>query len=147
MGPEGYGADTRPRSRSRLLVEWPGMIDAANADGTRDTEEPPAPGSCDETDLYVVPIEESIDLHHFRPQEILAVVDAYIEAALEAGFREVRLIHGRGKGVQRANIRRFLERDPRVERFGESPADRGGWGATLAWLRNPDDGSGGSSRD
>jgi dsDNA-specific endonuclease/ATPase MutS2 len=91
-----------------------------------------------EQEPFVVPIEESIDLHHFRPAEILAVVDAYIEAALEAGFREVRLIHGRGKGVQRANIRRFLESDPRVERFEESSPDRGGWGATLAWLRNPD---------
>jgi len=115
-----------------------GMADAVSAEGTRDPEEPPVPEDFDETDLYVVPIEESIDLHHFRPKEILAVVDAYIDAALEAGFREVRLIHGRGKGVQRANIRRFLEQDSRVERFAESSPDRGGWGATLAWLRNPD---------
>ena len=114
------------------------MIDAADVNGSRDPEEPPSPASCDDEELYVVPIEESIDLHQFRPQEILAVVDAYLDAALEAGFREVRLIHGRGKGVQRANVRRFLERDPRVERYGESSPDRGGWGATLAWLKNPD---------
>ena len=114
------------------------MAEAANVNGSRDPEEPPGSESFDETDLYVVPIEESIDLHHFRPKEILAVVDAYIDAALEAGFREVRLIHGRGKGVQRANIRKFHEHDPRVERFAESTPDRGGWGATLAWLRNPD---------
>ena len=102
------------------------------------SNEPPAASPEEEEEPFVVPIEDAIDLHHFRPAEIIPVVDAYIEAALEAGFREVRLIHGRGKGVQRANIRRFLERDPRVERFQESPADRGGWGATLAWLRNPD---------
>lgn len=114
------------------------MDDTADANETRNPEEPPAPEDCEEQDLFVVPIEESIDLHHFRPQEILAVVDAYLDAALEAGFREVRLIHGRGKGVQRANIRRFLESDPRVERYGESSQDRGGWGATLAWLKNPD---------
>ncbi len=106
---------------------------------TRDPGEPPeTPSSSAEADPFVVPIEESIDLHHFRPSEILAVVDAYIDAALEAGFREVRLIHGRGKGVQRANIRRFLEADPRVEGFRESSPDRGGWGATLAWLRDPE---------
>lgn len=94
-------------------------------------------GTVDGQEPYVVPIEEAIDLHSFRPSEILAVVDAYIDAALEKGYREVRLIHGRGKGVQRANIRRFLERDPRVERFEQSPPERGGWGATLAWLKKP----------
>ena len=86
-------------------------------------------------DVFVVPIEEAFDLHHYRPSEILDVVDAYLDAAIEAGFREVRLIHGRGKGVQRARVRDFLERDPRVERYAEAPAGRGGWGATLAWLR------------
>ncbi|MCZ6783892.1 MAG: Smr/MutS family protein [Proteobacteria bacterium] len=84
----------------------------------------------------VVPIEESIDLHSFHPREIVEVVDAYLDAAREAGFREVRLIHGRGKGVQRARVRAFLEGDPRIERFVEAPPGRGGWGATIAWLRS-----------
>jgi len=73
-----------------------------------------------------------------RPSEITDVVDAYLEAALEAGFREVRLIHGRGKGVQRAQVQRMLARDPRVERFTDAPPGRGGWGATLVWLRTPE---------
>lgn len=90
------------------------------------------PGS--EPEPFAVPIEDSIDLHSFRPDEVLAVVDAYLDAALEKGYREVRIIHGRGKGVQRANVRRFLAGDPRVERFASSPPERGGWGATLAWL-------------
>jgi DNA-nicking Smr family endonuclease len=84
-----------------------------------------------------IPIEESIDLHHFRPSEIPEVLDAYLDAALEAGLREVRLIHGRGKGVQRGRVRQLLAQDPRVERLQEAPADRGGWGATLAWLQRP----------
>ena len=84
-----------------------------------------------------VAIEDSIDLHRFVPAEILEVVDAYIDAALEIGLREVRLIHGRGKGVQRARVQALLEKDPRVERWEEAPPGRGGWGATLAWLRNP----------
>lgn len=84
-----------------------------------------------------LPIEDHLDLHAFRPSEISEVVDAYLEAAQEAGFREVRLIHGRGKGVQRARVQRLLARDPRVERFVDAPPDRGGWGATLVWLRTP----------
>lgn len=82
-----------------------------------------------------IPIEESIDLHLFRPSEVGDVVEAYLEAAAEAGFREVRLIHGRGRGVQRNRVQRLLERSPHVERFADAPGDRGGWGATLAWLR------------
>ena len=85
-------------------------------------------------DLVVVPIEDSIDLHHFHPAEIADVVAGYVEAAREAGFREVRIIHGRGKGVQRNRVQRLLARDPAVERFSDAPADRGGRGATLAWL-------------
>jgi len=95
----------------------------------------PEDGWNPDEEVFVVPIEEAFDLHHYRPSEILAVVDAYLDAALEAGLREVRLIHGRGKGVQRARVRAFLEADLRVERYAEAPAGRGGWGATLAWLR------------
>ncbi len=83
----------------------------------------------------VIPIEGSLDLHRFRPEEIGDVVDAYLEAAVERGLREVRLIHGRGRGVQRHRVRVHLERSPWVERFAEAPEDRGGWGATLAWLK------------
>jgi len=85
--------------------------------------------------IVVIPIEESFDLHQFHPSEAISMLDAYLEAAVEAGFREVRLIHGRGKGVQRAQVRKWLGRDDRVEHFEEAPPGRGGWGATLAWLR------------
>lgn len=84
----------------------------------------------------VVPIEDAFDLHHFRPSEILDMVDAYLDAALERGFREVRLIHGRGKGVQRAQVQRFLAEDRRVVEFADAPAGRGGWGATVVLLRD-----------
>ena len=86
-------------------------------------------------DLVVVPIEQSIDLHSFLPRDVLGVVDAYLDAARERDFREVRLIHGRGKGVQRARIQQQLARDPRVERYADAPGERGGWGATIVWLR------------
>ena len=88
-------------------------------------------------DVVVVEIEDAIDLHGFQPREILSVVDSYLEAAAEEGFSEVRLIHGRGKGVQRAQIRRLLSHHPLVIDFKDAPPVRGGWGATLVWLRQP----------
>ncbi|MFP8881796.1 MAG: Smr/MutS family protein [Myxococcota bacterium] len=85
-----------------------------------------------------IPIEESIDLHWFLPKEIRDVVEGYLEAAIERGFREVRLIHGRGKGVQRNRVQQILANHPGVERFADAPAHQGGWGATIAWLTVPD---------
>ncbi len=81
-----------------------------------------------------VPIEDSIDLHAYAPEEIPDVVGSYLEAAVAAGFREVRIIHGRGTGVQRRRVQSTLGRHPLVETFRDAPADRGGWGATLAYL-------------
>ena len=83
-----------------------------------------------------VPIEDALDLHPFAPAEIPDVVGSYLEAAAGAGFREVRLIHGRGQGVQRARVRSVVAGHPLVERFADAPAERGGWGATLVWLRS-----------
>jgi len=82
-----------------------------------------------------IPIEDSLDLHGFAPGEVREVVDAYLDEAVEAGFREVRLIHGRGRGVQRRSVQSLLERDDRVERFVDAPPGRGGFGATVVWLR------------
>jgi DNA-nicking Smr family endonuclease len=84
----------------------------------------------------VLPIEDAIDLHAFAPREIPSVVESYLEAAHQAGIREVRLIHGRGRGVQRTRVQQVLGAHPLVERFCYAPADRGGLGATLAWLRH-----------
>src|SRR4030095_2971941 len=64
--------------------------------------------------VHRVPIEQSIDLHTFSPRDIPSVVDEYIRAAHEAGFREVRLIHGRGIGVQRARVHQVLRDHPLV---------------------------------
>ena len=83
----------------------------------------------------VLPIEDWIDLHPFRPKEIKSVVESYLEEALAEGFTEVRLVHGRGIGVQREICRKFLARHPRVIDFGDAPAGQGGWGATLVRLR------------
>jgi DNA-nicking Smr family endonuclease len=97
-----------------------------------DSEEPfPEP--------VVLPVEDALDLHPFSPRDIPSVVESYLESVAKAGFREVRLVHGRGKGVQRDRVRSVLARHPRVESFAQAPPERGGWGATLVWLK-PDDG-------
>ena len=86
-------------------------------------------------DPVVVPIEDAIDLHPFAPRDIPSVVAAYLEEAAGAGFTEVRLIHGRGHGVQRHAVQRALAASALVERFADAPPERGGFGATIAWLR------------
>jgi Smr domain-containing protein len=84
-------------------------------------------------------IEDSIDLHGFAPRDVVSAAQEYVEAAARRGLGEVRLIHGRGKGVQRQRVREMLARHPLVLRFGDAPPARGGFGATLAWLRAIDD--------
>lgn len=79
-----------------------------------------------------VPIEPEIDLHAFAPNDIESVVDEYLEAAAAKGLPEVRLIHGRGHGVQRWIVQAALERHPRVIAFWDDPAAH--LGATLARL-------------
>ncbi len=85
-----------------------------------------------------LPIEDFIDLHPFPPRDIPDVVTDYLEAAHARGFREVRLIHGRGIGVQRERVRSTLTKHPLVESFSDATADRGGWGATIAYLSSDD---------
>ena len=89
----------------------------------------------DSAEPGVVPIEDWIDLHGFQPREIPSVVESYLEAAVEKGYREVRLVHGRGKGVQRRRVREILAAHPLVEHFVDAPPHRGGWGAQLVVLR------------
>jgi len=85
-------------------------------------------------DDFVLPIEDFIDLHPFHPREIRSVVESYLEEAARLGFTEVRLIHGRGIGVQREAVRAVLEKSAIVRDFRDAPAERGGWGATIAIL-------------
>lgn len=86
---------------------------------------------------FVLPIEDFIDLHPFRPREIRSVVESYLEEAARLGFAEVRLIHGRGIGVQRDAVRAVLSKSPLVADFADAPPERGGWGATVARLSRP----------
>ncbi len=88
----------------------------------------------DEPDPVEIPIEDALDLHPFKPNETAQVVESYLEEAVLRGFREVRLIHGRGIGAQRATVRATLARSPLVTFFRDAEPGRGGWGATIATL-------------
>lgn len=92
---------------------------------------PDRPDGGEPTEL---PITDVFDLHSFQPREVADVTRAYLDAAYEKGLRHVRIVHGRGIGVQRQTVRRILERDSRVVDFGDAPVEAGGWGATWARL-------------
>ncbi|MGH9441915.1 MAG: Smr/MutS family protein [Thermoanaerobaculia bacterium] len=81
-----------------------------------------------------MPVGDSLDLHSFLPRDIPSVVSEYLDAARPL-FREVRLIHGRGIGVQREVVRALLARRDDVERFFDAPEERGGRGATVVVYR------------
>ena len=84
-----------------------------------------------------IPIEDAIDLHAFAPRDIISVVEDYLQAARDQGFTEVRLIHGRGRGVQRADIQRLLRTHPLVDGYWDAPESR--LGATIVRLRRDPD--------
>ena len=79
-------------------------------------------------------IRDAIDLHAIQPRETSAVVEEYLYQARLAGFRQVRIIHGKGIGVQREIVRAVLARTPFVTRYTDAPPEAGGWGATVAHL-------------
>ena len=86
------------------------------------------------TDDFVrIPIEAELDLHAFAPRDIASVVNEYVSAAADARLGEVRLVHGRGRGVQRGIVQAALERHPRVAAFHDDPSSH--LGATIAILQ------------
>jgi DNA-nicking Smr family endonuclease len=89
----------------------------------------------DEPDPVSLPIEDSLDLHAFAPKDVRPVVEEYLKEAAVRGFREVRLIHGRGIGAQRKNVQGLLAGHSLVLRFFDAPPERGGWGATVVVLK------------
>ena len=83
--------------------------------------------------MHQIPIDGTLDLHTFQPRDIASVVEEYVHAAHEPGLREIRLIHGRGKGVQRGIVQAVLEKHPLVERFDDAAESH--LGATVAELK------------
>lgn len=111
-----------------------GQADLANGEIPPDNESEP------EGAPVRLPVEDALDLHTFAPRDIPSVVRDYLDECLRRGFREVRVIHGRGTGTQRAIVQSLLARHPAVESFADAPPERGGWGATVVLLRSGDAG-------
>ena len=82
-----------------------------------------------------IPIDGTLDLHTFNPKEIPDLIVDYLEACKEKGIRTVRIIHGKGKGIQRKRVQSILSKVPLVAEFKNAPEDSGGWGATIVELR------------
>lgn len=82
-----------------------------------------------------IPISDVFDLHTFAPRDVKQAVEAYLEEAHRKGLTALRIIHGRGIGVQRETLRKILERTPWVVDYHDAPTEAGGWGATIVTLR------------
>jgi len=85
--------------------------------------------------IVKIPLEDWIDLHTFSPKEIPSLLEDYLLECQKRGLREVRIIHGKGKGVQRSMVHSFLKKSPLVESFRQASLEAGSWGATIAYLR------------
>jgi dsDNA-specific endonuclease/ATPase MutS2 len=82
-----------------------------------------------------VPITDVFDLHTVQPKDVQEAVEAYLEEANRLGLKALRIIHGRGIGVQREIVRAVLARTPFVLSYQDAPLEAGGWGATIVTLR------------
>jgi dsDNA-specific endonuclease/ATPase MutS2 len=82
-----------------------------------------------------IPITDVFDLHTVPPRDVKPIVEEYLAEASRLGLKALRIIHGRGIGVQREMVRSILARTPFVESFSDAPAESGGWGATIVTLR------------
>ena len=85
-------------------------------------------------EVVVIEFKDVLDLHSIPPQQVRAVVEDYIDQAQQRGVRWVRIIHGKGMGVQREIVRSILARSPHVVQYKDAPPQAGGWGATLVEL-------------
>lgn len=83
---------------------------------------------------FELEITDVLDLHTLAPRDVREAVEAYLDEAHARGFRFVRIIHGRGIGVQRETVRAVLARTPFVKEFRDAPAEAGGWGATIVTM-------------
>lgn len=84
---------------------------------------------------FHIPVEDVLDLHTVSPRDVRAVVEEYLQEANRLGLKALRIIHGRGIGVQRETVRDVLSKTGFVAAYADAPAESGGWGATVVTLR------------
>ena len=86
-------------------------------------------------DPVEIPIDGVLDLHTFSPRDVKDLLNDYIGACLEENILDLRIIHGKGKGILRDRVKSILSKHSRVESFHEAPLGAGGWGATVVRLK------------
>ncbi|MCU0564898.1 MAG: Smr/MutS family protein [Desulfobacterales bacterium] len=84
-----------------------------------------------------IPITDVLDLHTFAPRDLPDLIEDYLEECVRLGFRSVRIIHGKGSGVQKRRVQAALGRNRHVRAFADAPPEAGGWGATVVELKEP----------
>lgn len=82
-----------------------------------------------------IKITDTLDLHGFDPNELPMLLEDYIDESLDRGFRQVRIIHGKGKGILRERVHSLIRRNPHVTDYMLAPPHNGGWGATIVYLK------------
>jgi dsDNA-specific endonuclease/ATPase MutS2 len=114
-----------------IMLKWLSQLLRHSPKTSRQEEPEP---SYNEDEPVQFPITAELDLHTFSPKDIVEVTKSYLEEARRANFAQVRIIHGKGKGVQRESVHAILKKHPFVQSFQLAPPERGGWGATLVWI-------------
>lgn len=82
-------------------------------------------------------IDGTLDLHHFSPKDLKHLIPDYLEECRKKEIHEIRIVHGKGKGVLRRTVHSILANLPGVHSYQLAPENRGGWGATLVYLQDP----------
>jgi dsDNA-specific endonuclease/ATPase MutS2 len=92
-------------------------------------------GGDGDVEVVQVPITDELDLHTFLPRDVPSLIPEYLDECVRLGFRQVRIVHGKGRGVLRRAVHAALERHPRVVGFRQAESFAGSWGATVVSLK------------
>ena len=90
--------------------------------------------TAEDAEVVVLEITDVLDLHAFAPRDIALVVETYLQEVRAKGYSTVRIIHGKGIGMQRERVRAVLQRTPFVTSYADAPLEAGSWGATVVWF-------------
>ncbi|MEW6350812.1 MAG: Smr/MutS family protein [Thermodesulfobacteriota bacterium] len=124
------------RVQNRKAQTTPRMVqkDGQQVMSDRNDDNPDGEKSFEDQPIEIE-IDGVLDLHTFQPREVSELLDDYLQACVDKGILDVRIIHGKGKGILRDRVRSILKRHALVDAFSEAPLEAGSWGATLVRLK------------